>query len=51
MLAESLNVFTVLHFILIVEGKEGLGVGVSRVPELKGRPTPVRELLLHPHKR
>jgi hypothetical protein len=36
MLAESLDVFPVLHFIPIVEGKEGLGVGVSRVPELKG---------------
>jgi hypothetical protein len=51
MLAESLDVFPVLHFILIIEGEEGLAVGVSRVPELKGQPTPARELLLHPHKR
>jgi hypothetical protein len=51
MLAESLDVLLVLHFILIVEGEEGLGVGVGRIPELKGRPTPTRELLLRPHKR
>jgi hypothetical protein len=35
-LAEPLNVLLVLHFVFIVEGEEGLGVGVSRIPELKG---------------
>jgi hypothetical protein len=50
MLAESLDVLPVLHFILIVKGEEGLGVGVGRIPELKGRPTPTWELLLRPHK-
>jgi DNA-binding cell septation regulator SpoVG len=29
MLAESLDVFLVLHFIPIIEGKEGLDIGVS----------------------
>jgi hypothetical protein len=51
MLAETLDVLPVLHFILIIEGEEGLGVGVGRIPKLKGRPTPTRELLLRPHKR
>jgi hypothetical protein len=51
MLAESLDVFPVLHFIPIIEGEEGLGVGVSHILELKGRPTLARELLLRPHKR
>jgi hypothetical protein len=49
-LTESLDVLPVLHFILVIKGKEGLGVGVSRVPELEGRPTLVRELLLRPCK-
>jgi hypothetical protein len=49
-LAEPLDVLPVLHFIFIVKGKEGLGVGVSRIPELEGRPTLARELLLCSHK-
>jgi hypothetical protein len=49
-LTESLNVLPVLHFILVIKGEEGLGVGVSRVPELEGRPTLARELLLRPCK-
>jgi hypothetical protein len=46
MLVESLDVLIVLHFILVVEGEEGPGVGIGRIPELKGRPTPMWELLL-----
>jgi hypothetical protein len=47
---EPLNILLVLHFIFIIEGKEGLGVGVSRIPELEGRLTLAWELLLHSHK-
>jgi hypothetical protein len=50
-LTESLDELLVLHFVLVVEGEEGLGAGVRRVPELEGRPTPARELLLCPYKR
>jgi hypothetical protein len=50
-LAEPLDVLPVLHFIFIIEGEEGLGVEVSRIPELKGRLTLARELLLRSHKR
>jgi hypothetical protein len=39
-LAEPLDVLLVLHFVFIIEGEEGLGIGVSRIPELEGRPTP-----------
>jgi hypothetical protein len=46
MLVESLDVLQVLHFILVVEGKEGPGVGIGDIPEFKGRPTPTREHLL-----
>jgi hypothetical protein len=46
MSAESLDVLLVLHFILVVEGEEGPGIGVGRIPEHKGRLTPTRELLL-----
>jgi hypothetical protein len=35
-LSESLEVLLVLHLILVVERKEGLGVRVGRVPEFKG---------------
>jgi hypothetical protein len=45
-LTESLNELLVLHFILIIKGEEGLGVGVRRIPELKGRPILAWELLL-----
>jgi hypothetical protein len=38
----------VLHFILVVKGKEGLGAGVRRISELEGRPTLAQELLLRP---
>jgi hypothetical protein len=50
-LAEPLDVLLVLHFVFIVEGKEGLGVGISHIPELKGRPTLAWELLVHSHER
>jgi hypothetical protein len=50
MLAEPLDVLPVLYFIFIVKGEEGLGVGVSRIPELEGRPTLAWPLLLHSHK-
>jgi DNA-binding cell septation regulator SpoVG len=33
---ESLDVLLVLHFILVIKGEEGLGVGVSHVPKLEG---------------
>jgi hypothetical protein len=46
MLVESLDVLPVLHFILIIEDEEGLSVGISRIPELKDRPTLTWELLL-----
>jgi hypothetical protein len=36
MLAEPLDVLLVLYFIFIIKGEEGLGVGVSRIPELEG---------------
>jgi hypothetical protein len=39
-LTEPFDVLLVLHFVFIVEGEEGLGIGVSRIPELEGRPTP-----------
>jgi hypothetical protein len=35
-LAEPLDVLLVLHFVLIIEGKEGLSVGIGRIPELEG---------------
>jgi hypothetical protein len=50
-LTESLDELLVLHFVLVIEGKEGLGARVRRVPELERRPTLARELLLHPYKR
>jgi hypothetical protein len=50
-LAEPLDVLPVLHFIFIIEGEEGIGVEVSRIPELEGRLTLARELLLRSHKR
>jgi hypothetical protein len=50
-LTEPLDVLLVLYFIFVIEGKEGLGVGVSRIPELEGRPTLARELLLRSHER
>jgi hypothetical protein len=40
----------VLHFIVVIEGEEGLGARVRRVPELEGRLTLAWELLLHPYK-
>jgi hypothetical protein len=48
---ESLNELPVLHFVLVVEGEEGLDAGVRWVPELEGRPTLAWELLLRPYKR
>jgi DNA-binding cell septation regulator SpoVG len=33
-LTESLDELLVLHLVLVVEGEEGLSVGVRRVPEL-----------------
>jgi hypothetical protein len=48
-LAEPLDVLPMLHFVLIIEGEEGLDVGVSRIPELEGRPTLARELYLRSH--
>jgi hypothetical protein len=50
-LTEPLDILLVLHFIFIIEGKEGLGVRVSRIPELEGRLTLAWELLLRSHKR
>jgi hypothetical protein len=47
---ESLDKLPVLHFVLVVEGKEGLDAGVRRVPKLEGRPTLAWELL-RPYKR
>jgi DNA-binding cell septation regulator SpoVG len=35
-LVEPLDVLLVLHFILVIEGEEGLGVGIGRIPELEG---------------
>jgi hypothetical protein len=49
-LTESLDELPVLHFILIVEGEEGLSAGVRRIPELEGRSTLARELLLRSYK-
>jgi hypothetical protein len=49
-LTESLDILSVLHFILVIKGEEGLGVGVRRIPELEGRSTPAWELLLRPCK-
>jgi hypothetical protein len=48
---KSLDELLVLHFVLVVEGEEGLGARVRCIPEFEGRPTPSRELLLHPYKR
>jgi hypothetical protein len=48
---ESLNVFPVLHIVFVIEGEEGLGIRLSRIPELEGRPTLARELSLHSHER
>jgi hypothetical protein len=48
---ESLDELLVLHFVLVVEGEEGLSTGVRRVPELESRQTLARELLLCPYKR
>jgi hypothetical protein len=48
-LSESLEVLLVVHLVPVVERKEGLGVGVGRVPEFKGRPALARKLLLRPH--
>jgi hypothetical protein len=50
-LVEPFDVLPVLHFIFIIEGEEGLGVKVSRIPELEGRPTLARELFLRSHQR
>jgi hypothetical protein len=50
-LTESLNELLVLHFVLVVEGEEGLGARVRHVPELEGRPTLAWELLLRSYKR
>jgi hypothetical protein len=47
---EPLDVLLVLHFILVIKGKEGLGVGVRCIPELEGRLTLAWELLLCPCK-
>jgi hypothetical protein len=33
---ESLDELPVLHFVLVVEGKEWLGAGVRHVPKLDG---------------
>jgi hypothetical protein len=35
-LAEPLDILPVLYFIFVVEGKEGLGVRISCIPELEG---------------
>jgi hypothetical protein len=35
-LTESLDELSVLHFVLVIEGEEGLGAGVRCVPELEG---------------
>jgi hypothetical protein len=48
---EPLDILPVLHFIFIVEGEEGLGIGVSRIPELEGQPNLAWELLHRSHKR
>jgi hypothetical protein len=48
---ESLDELPVLHFILVIEGEEGLGTRVRCIPEFEGRPTLARELLLRPYKR
>jgi hypothetical protein len=48
---ESLEVLLVLHLVLVVERKEGLGARVRRIPEFKGRPALARKLLLRAHKR
>jgi hypothetical protein len=50
-LSESLEVLLVLHFILVVEGEEGLSAGVGCVPELEDRPALARKLLLRSYKR
>jgi hypothetical protein len=50
-LVEPLDILPMLHFILIIEGEEGLSIGISCIPELEGRPTPARELLLCSHER
>jgi hypothetical protein len=50
-LAEPLDVLLVLHFVFVVEGEEGLNVGVSRILELEGRSTPTWELFLRSHER
>jgi hypothetical protein len=47
---EPLDVLLVLHLILVIEDEEGLGVRISRVPELEGRATLAWEFLLRPHK-
>jgi hypothetical protein len=31
-LVEPLDVLPVLHFVFIIEGEEGLSIGVSRIP-------------------
>jgi hypothetical protein len=49
-LTKSLDKLPVLHFILVVEGEEGLSARVRRVPELEGRSTLARELLLRLNK-
>jgi hypothetical protein len=46
---EPLDVLLVLHFVLIIEGGEGLSVRISCIPELEGRPTLARELFLRSH--
>jgi hypothetical protein len=48
---ESLDELLVLHFVLVVEGEEGLGARVRCVPKLEGRPTSAWELLLRSNKR
>jgi hypothetical protein len=50
-LVEPLGVLLVLHLVLVVEDEEGLGVGIGRIPELEGRTTLARELLLRLHER
>jgi hypothetical protein len=35
-LAEPLDVLPVLYLVFVIKGKEGLGVGVSCIPELEG---------------
>jgi hypothetical protein len=36
--ADALEVFPSVHFIFVVQDKDGLGVGVHGVPKLEGRP-------------